>query len=177
MASQLELSFVCENSVGSKMIRWFTHSDFSHVDIITPDGYRLGARSDHPTWCDQPLTAADRDDNCIKKSIWMAGVQKRAMDYAPFTLDTRLIIPCSATQADYAYGWLYDQIGKPYDRHGLFASFLFDRPVPWWDEKAWWCSELATVFVHNAGFPACRTPASRVSPNDCFIYAGCFAKP
>ncbi len=168
MASQLELSFVTEATAGSHAIRWFTHSDFSHVDIITPDGYRLGARSDHPVWA-----LGEPHDT----GTWATGVQKREMDYAPFTLDTRLIIPCSATQADYAYGWLYDQLGKPYDKYGLFASFLFDRPVAWWDEKAWWCSELATVFVHMAGFPACRTPASRVSPNDCFIYAGCFAKP
>ena len=165
--SHLELSFVTEASLGSQAIRWFTHSDFSHVDIITPDGYRLGARSDHPVG---NLANSQRDGDG-------AGVQRRAMDYAPFTLDRRLIIPCSATQAYYAYGWLYKQLGKPYDKYGLFASFLFDRPVPWYDERAWWCSELATVFVHNAGFPACRTPASRVSPNDCYIYVGAFAEP
>ena len=169
--SHLELSFVTEATLGSAMIRWFTHSDFSHVDIITPDGYRLGARSDHPVWVpeDPNYQPTMREPH--------TGVQKRAMDYAKFTLDRRLIIPCSATQADHAYGWLYEQLGKPYDKRGLFASFLFDRPVPWWDEKEWWCSELAAVFVHNAGFTACRTPASRVSPNDAFIYAGCFAKP
>ena len=164
--SRLELSFVTEASLGSQAIRWFTHSDFSHVDIITPDGYRIGARSDHP------VGAAG--EGCGRM---MAGVQKRDMHYAGFTLDKRLIISCTPINAAIAYGWLYDQLGKPYDKRGLFASFLFDRPVPWWDEKEWWCSELAAVFVHNAGFPACRTPASRVSPNDAFIYAGCFAKP
>ena len=40
--SHIELSFVTEASLGSQAIRWFTHSDFSHVDIITPGGYRLG---------------------------------------------------------------------------------------------------------------------------------------
>ena len=156
--SHLELSFVTEASLGSQAIRWFTHSDFSHVDIITPGGYRLGAR------CDNPIRGR-------------TGVQLRKMNYAKFALDRRLTIECSEAQARGAYAWLWEQLGKPYDKRGLFASFLFGRPVPWWDEKAWWCSELATVFVHTAGLPACRTPASRVSPNDCFIYAGCFAEP
>ena len=171
--SHLELSFVTEASFGSQAIRWFTHSDFSHVDIITPDGYRLGARSDHPVQYFRRGEASGLAPPTSAGSM-QAGVQKRPMDYAKFTLDRRLIIPCSATEAAYAYCWANEQLGKPYDKYGLFASFLFGRPVPWWDEKAWWCSELATVFVHNAGFPACRTPASRVSPNDCYIYAGCF---
>ena len=173
--SRLELSFVTEASLGSQAIRWFTHSDFSHVDIITPDGHRLGARSDHPVRPHDPVKPRGVFGDMYTHKV--AGVQKRAMDYAKFTLDKRLVIECSAAQARGAYAWLYDQLGKPYDKRGLFASFLFDRPVPWYDERAWWCSELATVFVHNAGFPACRTPASRVSPNDCYIYAGCFAKP
>jgi len=152
--SYLELSFVCEDTLGSRLIRWFTHSNYSHVDIITPDGHRTGARTDHPV--------ASR-----------AGVQQRPIDYAVFTRDKRLIIPCSATQADYAYDWLLDQLGKPYDRTGLFASFMLDRPQ-WRDERSWWCSELGTVFVEKAGFPPCQTPANRMSPNDNLIYAGCF---
>jgi len=166
--SHLELSFVTEASLGSQAIRWFTHSDFSHVDIITPDGYRIGARSDHPVWAPDLLDGRGLHLH--------AGVQKRIMDYAPFTLDCRLRIPVNH-DCHQAWAWINAQLGKPYDKHGLFSSFLFDRPVPWYDERAWWCSELATVFVHNAGFPACRTPASRVSPNDCYIYAGCFAEP
>ncbi len=152
--SHLELSFVTEATAGSHAIRWFTHSDFSHVDIITPSGRRLGARSDHGP-----------------------GVRMRSPHYAKFTLDCRLRVECSAAQARGAYDWLDDQVGKPYDKYGLFASFLFDRPAAWWDEKAWWCSELATVFVAKAIGKPCRTPASRVSPNDCYIYAGCFAAP
>ena len=165
MISQIELSFVTENTLGSAAIRWFTHSNYSHVDIITPDGYRLGARSDHPVRID-----------CKPLALNLAGVQKRAMDYAPFTRDDRLVISCSGMKFDRAYEWLNQQLGKPYDKRGLFASFLFDRPVPWYDERAWWCSELAAVFVAKATGKPCRTVASRVSPNDCYIYAGCFAQ-
>ena len=167
--SHLELSFVTEASLGSQAIRWFTHSDFSHVDIITPDGYRIGARSDHPVWAPDPLDGRGLHLH--------AGVQKRFVNYAEFTLDCRLRIECSEAQTHGAYRWLHTQLGKPYDKHGLFSSFLFDRPVPWWDERMWWCSELATVFVATALGKPCRTPASRVSPNDCYIYAGAFAEP
>src|SRR5579859_2533792 len=151
----LELSFVTQRDLGSWAIRWFTHSDFSHVDIITPDGYRIGARSDCPV-------------------SGSAGVQKRAMNYAPFSRDVRLVIPCSPTEADYATDWLLDQLGKPYDKTGLFRSFLFDD-VDWRNEDSWWCSELACVFLEKASFPSCRTPANRMAPNDTFIYGGCFA--
>ena len=164
MTSHLELSFVTEDTLGSAAIRWFTHSNYSHVDIITPDGHRIGARTDHPVYSLQPLG----------EDIAHAGVQKRPMDYAPFTRDDRLIIPCSGMKFDLAYSWLNEQLGKPYDRGGLFASFLLDR-TDWRHDGQWWCSELGTVFIEKAGFPVCRTPANRMSPNDCYIYAGCFA--
>lgn len=157
LGAHLELSFVTEHSIGSNAIRWFTHSDFSHVDIITPDGYRIGARTDHPV-------------------SGMAGVQRRDLHYSGFATDCRLVVPCSATEADYAYGWLKDQLGKPYDRTGLFRSFLFDD-YNWRHDDSWWCSELAAVFIEKAGFPRCRCPANRMAPNDTYIYAGAFAVP
>ena len=164
----LELSFVTEDTLGSWFIRQGTHSDYSHVDIITPDGWRIGARTDHPVWVPQHYQPTMR---------WQrAGVQKRAMDYAPFTRDDRLFIRCSAPEAAYAYSWLNDQLGKPYDKSGLYAAFLLNRkrPMPFRDEAAWWCSELACVFIEKAGFPLCATPANRMSPNDTLIYGGCF---
>lgn len=168
--SQLELSFVTEDTFGSRLIRWGTHSDYSHVDIITPDGYRIGARTDHPIYSLQPLG----------EDIPLVGVQKRPMDYAPFTRDDRLIIPCDATAASYAYCWLLDQLGKPYDKIGLLRSFILNRPdkrpVSWRDEHAWWCSELGARFIEVAGFRECRAPVNRMSPNDTYIYGGCFAR-
>ena len=152
--SQLELSFVSQRDPGSWAIRWFTHSDFSHVDIITPDGYRLGARSDCPVG--YPLAA---------------GVQRRPMDYAKFTRDERITIPCLMQPHHDAYTWLDDQIGKPYDSSGLFRSFLLDK-YQWGDNGKWWCSELAAVFIEQAGFPRMMIPATRCAPNDAFIYAG-----
>ena len=154
MTDQLELSFVTQHDPGSWAIRWFTHSDFSHVDIIMPSGERLGARSDVPMGY-PPHT----------------GVQIRPPDYAKFSRDERISIPCDAALAHEAYTWLLKQVGKPYDKSGLFRSFLFDDYQWRYDDK-WWCSELAAVFLEAAHFPRVMTPANRLAPNDTFIYAG-----
>jgi hypothetical protein len=150
----IELSFVTECSVGSGVIRWFTHSNYSHVDIIMPTGVRLGARSDHPV-------------------NGRTGVQLRSKNYAEFTIDDRLFI--NAPHEAEGYAWLEEQIGKPYDVRGLYASFLFARPTPWREERAWWCSELALRFLEECGIPEVLTPCNRITPNDCYIYAGAFA--
>jgi uncharacterized protein YycO len=154
----IELSFVTERSIGSEAIRWFTHSDYSHVDVIMPSGQRLGARSDSPV-------------------SGMTGVQIRDHDYAKFIRDDRLVIDTHSEPLEHeAYAWLMRQVGKPYDISGLYRSFLWEGKVPWWDEKAWWCSELAVLFVAKAVAVRCWTPASRVAPNDCYIFGGAFAR-
>lgn len=172
--AHLELSFVTEHSLGSWIIRQGTHSDYSHVDIIA-DGYRIGARTDHGV--PNPDYYKPYGPFRIVQPT-LTGVQARPMDYSKFARDDRLIIPVDRNGYDASLVWLRQQIGKPYDKTGLLRSFVLNLPqsdTPWWDEAAWWCSELATVFVHMAGFPACRTPCNRMSPNDCYIYAGCFA--
>ncbi len=156
----IELSFVAENTLGSKVIQWGTHSVHSHVDIILPSGRRFGARRDHPVWkCDR-----------LK-----AGVQIREPNYADFSRDDRLIIPCTMTWYDEALRWLYRQENKPYDTSGLLSSFIFNRPKGWRDEGQWWCSELAVCFVERVLQEECLTPANRVAPNDCYIFCGAFA--
>lgn len=153
MTDTIELSFVCEDSFGSELIRWFTHSDFSHVDIITPWGTRTGARMDHPV-------------------NGKTGVQDRPFLYGNFIRDERVIV--SAPYVDDAYAWLSRQYGKPYDKEGLLRSFLFNagRSIDWRDEGQWWCSELGMVFLEKALGWECNSPASRISPNDLFIFAG-----
>ena len=150
MTDTIELSFVCEDTFGSKLIQWFTHSDFSHVDIIDEDGYRVGARMD--------------------------GVWTRKKDYTIFTRDERIIVPC--LNKEVAWNWLSQQIGKPYDKEGLLRSFLFNagRSVEWRDEGQWWCSELGMAFLEEALGWECNCPASRISPNDLYLFAGAVAQ-
>lgn len=151
----LELSFVTEPTIGSAVIRWFSHSNYSHIDIIV-DGHRIGARSDKPV-------------------NGLTGVERRPIDYGTFSRDDRLLIPVDGPHELDALEWLFKQIGKPYDTTGLFASFLFDRPTPWRDESSWWCSELGMAYLEHAGIKPCRTPVNRITPNDLYLYAGAFA--
>ena len=162
--NRLELSFVSQRDPGSWAIRWFTHSDFSHVDIITDDGWRLGARSD----CPKPYVEPGDPPAWLTPK---AGVQVRPMDYAKFSRDERITIPCTRNQYNTSLMWLCQQIGKPYDSSGLFRSFLLDK-YQWGDNGKWWCSELAAAFIEAAGFPRMMIPATRCAPNDAFIYAG-----
>jgi hypothetical protein len=150
----IELSFVTQAGPGSRLIRWFTHSDYSHVDIII-DGYRWGARFDYPV-------------------NGKTGVQVRLPNYAVFTRDDRLRIPVPPAQLAIAEDWLCQQLDKPYDRDGLFASFVFGR-ADWRNDGKWWCSELGMAFLEHAGIPRCRIHQNRIAPNDLYIYASAFA--
>ena len=156
----LELSFVTEYPHGlehiplfdgGEWIRWFSHSDFSHVDIIQ-GGMRFGARSDYPV-------------------NGKTGVQIRPMDYAVFRRDERVVIPAFREPLDCAVIWLNKQVGKPYDTTGLFRSFLFDD-MNWRTEDRWWCSELGTVYVETALNKRVLTAANRMTPNDLYLWAG-----
>lgn len=153
----IELSFVTERNPGSQIIRWFTHSIYSHVDIILSTGQRLGARSDCPV-------------------NGQTGVQIREADYAKFTCDDRLQLDLPA-EAE-GYEWLVHQIGKPYDITGLYASFLFSRSD--WRGDAydgeWWCSELAQAFAEHCGVRKARIGVNRFTPNDAYLYLGAFAR-
>jgi hypothetical protein len=144
----IELSFVAEQSVGSSVIRWFSHSDFSHVEVIWPNdhGKRYGARSDHTP-----------------------GVWSRPFNYATFSKDWRVLIPSIPEQEEGFYTFLLDQYGKPYDKSGLFASFLFGRKVKWRDDQSWWCSELVAAALEAGGLTKFMTPAGRITPNDAFL--------
>jgi hypothetical protein len=43
----ITLQFVRGEDLGAKLITWFGHgANFSHVDVVWPDGKLLGARSD-----------------------------------------------------------------------------------------------------------------------------------
>jgi hypothetical protein len=154
----IELSFVTERSPSSAVIRWFTHSNYSHVDIILSTGCRLGARSDKPV----PTSRGYR-----------TGVQIRRPDYAVFERDDRLVLDVPDEMR--GLEWLYAQVDKPYDITGLYASFLFDR-TDWRVENNWWCSELGMAFVEHCGIKPARIPVNRVTPNDLYLYAGAFAR-
>ena len=142
----ITLQFTTENSVGSSVIRWFSHSDFSHVDIVNSMGKLIGARSDTKT----------------------PGVAIREPGYVHFTKTVQVELEGTPN-----WEWLNKQIGKPYDKTGLFRSFLFSDHS-WGHDNSWWCSELGLAFLENSGFPKASTPANRFTPNDLYIFTSAF---
>lgn len=117
MSKVIRWRLVDESGFISKGIEFIENGGrVCHVEFLTDDGLTIGARMD-------------------------GGVLIRPANYATFTN----IFPFSAVVSDeqyhLAWGFLMDQIGKPYD---LIADIgvLFHRN--WRDDKRWMCSELWT---------------------------------
>ena len=142
----IQLQFVAEAGVGATAIRWFTHSDFSHVDTVMPDGRLLGARSDTAT----------------------PGVAIRSPDYAMFTTRKRVTVPTSDAAAAIFYAFLHAQLGKPYDMTAIYA-FAVNRN--WREVDSWFCSELVASALETAGIVKIVSQANRITPNDAFLLA------
>lgn len=133
--------FVTEATLGSWAIRFGTHSDFSHVDVVLPSGDLLGARS-------------------------AGGVQIRKPDYTQFSLIRRVVIPCSDDEGQAYYEFLRAQVGKPYDWKGV-VGFAVNRD--WRATDCWFCSELDIAAKEVAKIIKVATPASRITPNDDYL--------
>lgn len=125
-------------SITGILIRGVTWSEFSHVDVCTPDGKLLGAQID--------------------------GVKARPAGYAAKScrflyLQTDKL---TAEQEKKFWEFLDAQIGKPYD-FGAIAGILIHRD--WRNPNKWFCSELVAAAFEYAGVPLLRTDfIDRVSP-------------
>jgi hypothetical protein len=137
--SGILLQFVTER--GGWPIRWFTHSDFSHVDFDN-GGWLYGARLD--------------------------GVWARGPEYARFTHTERVVIPASGDERLRFTNFLSKQIGKPYDWRAI-VGFAFNRN--WRHPDSWFCSELIAAALEHANIVRFATPANRITPNDLYLVA------
>lgn len=91
---KIRLQFSSTSGVISRMIRWFTWSDVSHVDFLLPDGSLLGAQND--------------------------GVKIRPANYQKFSK----IRVFEVDAPPEVFDWAVKQIGKPYDYECLFGFFV-----------------------------------------------------
>jgi hypothetical protein len=126
---------------------------YSHIDVITPDGKLRGARSD------------------VLQGI-SPGYQDRPYNYEKWVTQTQYTIGVSDEQYD-AY-WVYSkaQLGKPYDKRGLIATFILGRD--WRDDNQWWCSEEVAMNLQVAKIiPTIPPEITSVEPGDCaFMFSG-----
>jgi hypothetical protein len=164
----IEVLFSSSTAWQSHLIRCFSHSPFSHVDVVMPDGNLLGA-SNSP---DAPVIEGNP-----------SGVAIRPFDYQDFYIrrlaklevprDAKL--PAAEVESNF-YQLLRSQLGKPFDSAALHAMFgdamLLERD--WTAADAWFCSEDFIWALHNAGFFPYEliVPKSRVSPADSLLIIG-----
>jgi hypothetical protein len=114
MSSGIILQFVASDDPLSNLIKHFSRGWCSHVDAVLDSGELLGARLD-------------------------GGVKIRPADYEKFSRRRRVLLPAPVEVTEAFYGFLRDQLGKPYDMAAI-AGFVFDRD--WRDDDAWFCSEV-----------------------------------
>lgn len=114
----------------------------SHVDALLPDG------------------------NFISSRFW-DGVQIRPPDYDAGKFSREQWFSIIATKDEEAkfYGFLHDQVGKPYDALAI-VSFLFWRD--WQAADSWFCSELPAAALSACGlFPKMLAVGfNRITPRD-----------
>lgn len=127
------------------MIRFFTWSDISHVDLILPvTGQLLGAH----------LTC---------------GVHVRQPAYAKFTRIITAEVEDSAEIAGKVKDLAMQECGKPYDR-GAICNFFLHRN--WRSQDKWFCSELIAWVFEKAGMPLLNPqniPQNRITPRDLLL--------
>lgn len=144
----IRLQFVREPHLSSRLIAWFGAGQFSHVDAVLPNGRLLGARSD---------AAGGKPP----------GVHVRPQGYHAFDRCSIMEVPATWRQSQDFYGFLYDQIGKPYD-HKAIWGFIVNRN--WRDELAWYCSELLPAAGERSLIlPPLALETSKITPVSCAL--------
>ena len=152
-ARAVTLQFATESGLSSWAIRWFCHSDYSHIDFVLPDGRLLGARLD-------------------------GGVAIRPEGYAAFSATRRIRVPTDKAPAIYRAA--LSQQGTRYDWKAI-AAFALPDLMPrrnWRDPGAWFCSELGAWAFERGGFFAghrIALPPDRVTPGDLLLLLSPFA--
>jgi hypothetical protein len=141
----LRWRFIAEKAFTSRAIAWFGGGDWSHVDLIMPDGSFAGARSD------------------VLKEI-PAGYRVRPYDYIAPAREIQLSHEVTQAQADACYAASKAKEGAPYDELAIWG-FIWGRN--WMEPDSWICSEAQ---VDNGMKAALWGPlylsANRITPND-----------
>lgn len=130
--------FVRDKSLVSRVIRFMTLSEFSHVAVQ------------------------------ISGDIWEArmseGVERTTLyefrERHPVTVTRQVWVDTAC-----ATNWLNRQVRKRYDWGGLFG-FIAQRD--WQNQQAWFCSELAAGVIAHCGNSARKLRTDRVTPRDLF---------
>jgi uncharacterized protein YycO len=119
----MKLLFTRRRHVGSWLIRMVTWSNFSHVDVIMPNGTLIGA------------SAPD-------------GVERVKMSSRLDKASKAIVMDIPVGSHEVAFSFLHSQLGKPYDYAGV-AGIGLHRD--WQEEDKWSCAELVAKALSEAG--------------------------
>ncbi|OFV82504.1 MAG: hypothetical protein A2Y78_15185 [Acidobacteria bacterium RBG_13_68_16] len=136
--------------LSSQLIRILTHSPYSHVGLVFPYQGRV--------FCVEAVGVGVR-------LILMSEVMRRyhgGIDYYE--------VPRAAPdQRDGAIGFCFQQLGKLYDRPGIFRfliAILLNRKPAVRADQAWFCSELVAAAYRAQGLALAPVSAAYTSPAD-----------
>jgi hypothetical protein len=142
------MQFAGSDSLTSRLIQWYDHGEFAHVDTVLPDGALLGARND-------------------VMDGYPAGVQIRGADYQQGYTLKRVTLPCTDAQEKAYYDFVMAQVGKQYDSTAI-AAFAVGRD--WRAPDSWFCSELNAAGLEESGVvPPLSAPVNKVAPDDLLL--------
>jgi hypothetical protein len=149
MSANIILQFAESTSLGGRIIEWYDHGRFAHVDTVLPDGSLLGAR----------------DDTVLGVP---SGVQIRPANYLPVgTITYKVALETSEEIAAAYHDFIVGQIGKPYDETAIIG-FVSGRN--WYKPDEWFCSELVTAGLVQSGYLKPLTaPANKIAPDDLLL--------
>lgn len=155
----IQLQFSTSTEMSSAIIRRVSHSPFSHVDVVMDWGDSLLGASNSPK---APITEGNA-----------SGVALRPKDYQVFGIRriARIAVPPAAETKFYEL--VHSQLGKPFDDGALYAFLSPDVSVErdWREADKWFCSELVTWALEQAGaWPyEILVSKNRVSPADLLL--------
>lgn len=162
MDTTLDIQYSTSTAWQSAVIRRLTHSPWSHVDIVLPEGL-LG------------VSGVDEKINDL------GGVRIRPHKAWPYLTTPKVAhLRCSDTVRDAVIAAAKSQMDKPFDNGSLW-SFLQDQaeispdtPIVernWRDTTKWFCSELVIWSCAQGGlFPyELVVPKNRITPADTLL--------
>jgi hypothetical protein len=157
----LQIQFSTSTAFSSSVIRRLTHSPFSHVDFMLPDG----------------LLGVSGVDESIKD---IGGVRVRPFNAWPYLTTPKVAhLNCPDEVTKKVIDAAKTQLGKPFDSSamwGMLEDQATEKLRNWRDPAQWFCSEFVAWAMETGGlFPyPLAVMKNRVSPADVLLLANPF---
>ena len=137
MSNKVQIAFYKgKGNFFNKLIRWWTKSSYSHVEIVIDN-----------TW--------------YTSATWESGTVARKLVPNPKKWDV-VTISCGDTAISALKSSAEAKLGKRYDYYGI----MFSQVLPWKGDKAdrWFCSEFVYDTLITAGVLPAEYKPEEVSP-------------